>query len=1070
MKKLVISLLLFSSIFPHSVFSEGSNSGVEDEHNEEVVLSAEEVDLEDIEYEYEEELRSEKAFENEEEDHSRIDEKSNTESTTFSEEMMATFQVSSSNSEVRDADSWIQYAASLNTASKRLEEYIKGYDVYPNDERFKSGINQSANSLLHWAIGQHDEGNFETAIERYETILSAPALTQSIKQKAESRLVEAKQGKRPADILYTLARNGSTASERLALYSEGYRFYPNDSRFESGINSSANSLLSWAKGQHDAGNFETAIERYETILSAPTLSQGITQETESKLSAAKQGKRSANVLYAQAKNGSTASERLALYSEGYRFYPNDSRFESGINSSANSLLSWAKGQHDAGNFETAIERYETILSAPALIQSTKQETESRLADAKQGKRPANVLYNLARNGSTASERLTLYSEGNKFYPNDSRFTTGLNNSAQSLLNWATKRHDEGEYTTAIERYKFILSAPVLSNSIKQETVYKLEQAEQELRTPDGLYDLAQSQSTASERLALFIEGNEEFPNDNRFVSGINSSARSLLDWATRQHNNSQFETAIERYITILAVSQLDDMLKRETEVKLVYAEQGKRIPTSNELFTKANNQSTASNRLPVFIEGYILYPSDKRFENGINATAQSLLNWSVDQHRLGNFETVIDRYSTIIGSFGVQNSIKADARHYLSLAEKGLTPSNELIEFTEYNTSLSDALNVQMGIRNPPPQTDKYRNANVFIHSSLIDIEERGVITGDPVNLRKEPNLTSDFVQVSRGTSVIIEDEVTGSEWNGSNKWYKIKHNGETRYVHTNLADVKEVAFVKSTANIRKHATTNSHSFGSVSANTELEVVRRLEGSSVGNDGHIWYELKFNRTWRNAPEADVLQSLDPDNNNRFQHLVLSESVGVPVNQLNSMVAGRGILDGLGKAFSDGAKQHSVNEVYLIAHAILETAHGTSTLAKGVYVDANGNPIRNSNGSLVTDSSKLPSDAVKVYNMFGIAAFDNSPLNGGARYAFQQGWTTPEKAVIGGAKWISDRYVNKSSNPQNTIYKMRWNPASAGTNQYATDIGWATKQAVRMEQLYDQIEIFPMLHFDIPVYK
>ena len=51
--------------------------------------------------------------------------------------------------------------------------------------------------------------------------------------------------------------------------------------------------------------------------------------------------------------------------------------------------------------------------------------------------------------------------------------------------------------------------------------------------------------------------------------------------------------------------------------------------------------------------------------------------------------------------------------------------------------------------------------------------------------------------------------------------------------------------------------------------------------------------------------------------------------------------------------------------------------------------------------------------------------------------------------------------------QDTLYEMRWNPASPGRHQYATDIAWAAKQAIRMEKIYECFTN-PAITFDIPI--
>lgn len=209
------------------------------------------------------------------------------------------------------------------------------------------------------------------------------------------------------------------------------------------------------------------------------------------------------------------------------------------------------------------------------------------------------------------------------------------------------------------------------------------------------------------------------------------------------------------------------------------------------------------------------------------------------------------------------------------------------------------------------------------------------------------------------------------------------------------------------------------------------------------------------KIWRDggsvsATEAETTEYMDPGNYYagayKYQFLDLSCTNGVSADALNRFLQGKGILEGQGQAFVDAANESGVSEVYLVAHACLETGNGTSTLARGVSV----------NGTT-------------VYNMFGIGAYDNSAVSSGSKRAYDQGWTSPEAAIRGGAAWISQWYINASPVRQNTLYKMLWNPESPGEHQYATDIGWAVKQAVSIEQIF---AYFPeaALSYDIPVYQ
>ena len=102
-------------------------------------------------------------------------------------------------------------------------------------------------------------------------------------------------------------------------------------------------------------------------------------------------------------------------------------------------------------------------------------------------------------------------------------------------------------------------------------------------------------------------------------------------------------------------------------------------------------------------------------------------------------------------------------------------------------------------------------------------------------------------------------------------------------------------------------------------------------------------------------------------------------------------------------------------------------------------------------------------------MFGIGAYDANPVGNGSQRAYSQGWSSVEAAIKGGAKWISENYINNSKYGQNTLYKMRWNPEKPAEHQYATDIAWAVKQAVSIEKIFSSFTD-ATLSFDVPVYS
>ncbi|MED4941242.1 SH3 domain-containing protein [Heyndrickxia coagulans] len=363
------------------------------------------------------------------------------------------------------------------------------------------------------------------------------------------------------------------------------------------------------------------------------------------------------------------------------------------------------------------------------------------------------------------------------------------------------------------------------------------------------------------------------------------------------------------------------------------------------------------------------------------------------------------------------------------------------------------------------------------------------------LNLRKGPSKSASVIEVlDKGTAVKVYSEEDG--------WAKVEIGGKIGYVSTNyLTSAAQQSNGKVTSIVKKYdlsldelaniqmkvspqTDTNeryirsdaikltSHTTGVVqngswhirdgAGTKNHEVGETLkEGTKVtilstvkGNDGYTWYQISYNKAWKNATKNEVKYYLNPNNFvsdpvRSLQFLKLTSTANLNATEVNQKIlAGKGILAGKASAFLTAAKQNGINEIYLIAHALLETGNGTSQLANGVKY----------NGKT-------------VYNMYGTGANDGNAVQNGARYAYQHGWTTPEAAIIGGAKFISSNYLGAG---QDTLYKMRWNPDVAATygyasHQYATDIGWAYKQVDEIYNLYNLLDNYNIT-LEVPSYQ
>lgn len=338
------------------------------------------------------------------------------------------------------------------------------------------------------------------------------------------------------------------------------------------------------------------------------------------------------------------------------------------------------------------------------------------------------------------------------------------------------------------------------------------------------------------------------------------------------------------------------------------------------------------------------------------------------------------------------------------------------LTYTHYNITLDQMIDTQMKTQPTPPQTDKYG-------------DQVGYLSGEYI------------INVHVG-----EDGKTYG------------------YIHATVL------------NVRSGPGTEFEKIGQYNSNLENPTKVQLRKEVKNDKGEVWYEIYYGR-WANAKREDVAYYVNPNNfqagsKEYFQFLILSKRAGITADELNNKILkGKGILEGKGQAFIDASIKHNINEIYLVAHALLETGQGFSNLAQGIEVeyiverDAKGNPIVDENGQV----KKKQVEKKKVYNFFGIGAIDQCPNECGSERAYQEGWFTPEAAIVGGAKFISERYINHPTYKQDTLYKMRWNPDQPGVHQYATDIGWAVKQVNRMYEMYQLLDNYS-LYFDVPVYK
>ena len=271
-----------------------------------------------------------------------------------------------------------------------------------------------------------------------------------------------------------------------------------------------------------------------------------------------------------------------------------------------------------------------------------------------------------------------------------------------------------------------------------------------------------------------------------------------------------------------------------------------------------------------------------------------------------------------------------------------------------------------------------------------------------------------------------------------------------------------------------------------------------------------------------AQQYDTYVNPANDATNGLQFLRLDSyrevNAAVYKNHLASMISSKpdSVFSGKGDAFLQASRTYKIDPLYFLCQTIQESGYGTSFLAKGIQADflansqvqkydttslkgkiVSGESVKKDSSGEITgfqflsDSQRKPDRSyVKTasgyleiaeipvsarkntyYNLYGIKAVDAAPQLCGFTYAYNEGWTSVDKAIAGAAKYVSKWYIHNSTHRQNTLYKFRYHPkASSIWHQYATDPAYAGsigKLMYKYRNVYGSSVVFT---YDKPVFS
>ena len=213
-----------------------------------------------------------------------------------------------------------------------------------------------------------------------------------------------------------------------------------------------------------------------------------------------------------------------------------------------------------------------------------------------------------------------------------------------------------------------------------------------------------------------------------------------------------------------------------------------------------------------------------------------------------------------------------------------------------------------------------------------------------------------------------------------------------------------------------------------------------------------------NGTWLCASDKAISHQMDPRNilneDNIFQFAELKYTEGAQtVEGIKSLAEGSFLEgDSIAEALLQAGKNSNLDAYFITSRLIQEQGRSGTVLSRGY--EYNG---------------------VIVYNPFNINATGNSSeeiIKNAAEYAYNQGWDSLEKALIGGVDFVKTGYINVG---QNTLYLQKFDVVEQGgslyVHQYMQNLLAPQSEAKNMRKIYEESNtVDSSLNFIIPLYE
>ena len=213
------------------------------------------------------------------------------------------------------------------------------------------------------------------------------------------------------------------------------------------------------------------------------------------------------------------------------------------------------------------------------------------------------------------------------------------------------------------------------------------------------------------------------------------------------------------------------------------------------------------------------------------------------------------------------------------------------------------------------------------------------------------------------------------------------------------------------------------------------------------------------KEWYCASEKAIAYMMDPRNSLTkeyiFQFQDLSSSAGTKT-EIAKMTQGTFLNNNeYIDAIITAAQTHNISPFHLVARIRQEQGvDGAGSMNGYIYTTEEGKEVT-------------------IYNLFNIKVSGNSAegFEKGAKFAYEQGWTTRAASIIGGAKFLREKYLDKG---QNTLYFQKYNvvdETNLYNHQYMQNINAARSEGNIVHTGYKNNGILDShFEFSIPLYE